>query len=198
MISLKNFCSIFFFMAFTWDCNAALFLEPWLGFSTGTGKATTTPSSTQTGFTSSSSGTEAGVRLGAKAGWLWLAIDPNYFSGSTQINYSNSTSSQNLNTTQSSIYGLMGLDLPARLRVYAGGSLISELKTQNVSMQTYNLNGYKLGLGLRLTHHLSTLVEYRTEKVTKAEDSSTGSIDVAANYTVNERARGSLAFAYQF
>lgn len=184
-----------FFVSST--AQAGLFAEPWLGYSYGTGKSTTTASSSLLSSTSTASGSEIGLRLGAKAGWLWLAVDPNYFSGTTHSVLSDSTSKDET-TTQTSIYGLIGLDLPGRIRLYGGGSLLNELKTKNTSTQTDSLNGYKAGIGLRLTSRFGANLEYRSEKVIKASDSVSGTIDVAANYSAFEKNRGAFSLSYLF
>lgn len=197
ILSPLNSALIMAFCSFTPLAQAGLFAEPWVAYSSGAGKTTTTSNSTFASNTSTVSGGEIGLRLGAKAGWLWLAVDPHYFSGTTQTTTStNSTTSKE--TTQTSVYGLVGLDLPGRLRIYGGGSLVSELKTKSTSTQTDSMNGYKAGLGLRITPRFGAQLEYRSEKSAKITDSQTGSIDVAANFSTVEKNRGVFSLSYLF
>jgi hypothetical protein len=189
--------AIFTLLTISNRAQARFFVEPYVGYTVDSGRVEALSTSSQVSLTSKGNSTEAGLRLGARAGWFWLAFDPSYASGSQTVTLTGSSTDISATQTQSSLYGDIGFDFSSGWRFWGGAPVYNEMKIKGTaSTLTVSNNGWKAGIGWRFYHAFCLNLEYRLENPTQLNDSVAGDIDIKANYSKYELSRTLLSISY--
>ncbi len=136
--------------------RADIMIEPYLGYEMGTTKNT--------------DGKLTGTQLGARLGYstpvmLWVAAD--YTLGMSGTWDPDSGNSQDVK--RSTLYGVIGVDLPVLLRAWLGVSLMDEVKFESAK---YKGSATKIGFGFTGFPFISLNFEYLNEKFNERDGQS--------------------------
>lgn len=148
----KLLISLALILGFSGVAHANIMIEPYLGYEMG---KTTDPDG-------KTSGVVIGGRLAYKTPlMLWVGLDGGFETGKYKPD-----SNSDADLKRTSLYGVVGVDLPILFRVWAGYGFSDEFKFES----PYNMKGtgtnFKLGLGFTALPFVSLNVEYIKAKNT--------------------------------
>ena len=163
---------------------AGAFVEPYLGYETGTMKGTYAAGGT---FDSTIKGEALGIRLGYKFLIPWIAFDAKYFVGSDDSNPSNDITRTDLGIT-------VGLGSLPIVRPYVGYNFSTKEKYKSsLSNATLNGDSFKVGVGFKILPLVDVNLDYN--KFTFKDSSGTDINQVFSDY---KRESYMLSVSYTF
>ncbi|MDG0815857.1 outer membrane beta-barrel protein [Bdellovibrio svalbardensis] len=150
----KLLISLALILGFSGVAHANIMIEPYLGYETG--KNTDPDGKT--------SGTVIGGRLAYKAPVMfWAGLDGAFETGTNKPDSNALTNSDFKRTT---LYAVVGVDLPILFRVWAGYGFSDELKLETTPSMKGTGTNYKFGLGFTALPFVSLNAEYIKGKLT--------------------------------
>ncbi len=134
-------------LGFSGVAHANIMIEPYLGYDMG---KTTSPDG-------KTSGAVLGARLAYKAPVMfWIGLDGAFESGGKF----KPDSGSDADFDRTTLYGVVGIDLPILFRVWAGYGFSDEFKFKSPYDSKSSGNNFKLGLGFTGLPFVSLNVEY--------------------------------------
>lgn len=143
----------------TQPAQAGLLLEPYIGYEVGTLEADYTSGGGTLKYDTS------GVTFGARVGYtfpamFWVGLDYSISSGDADVDSDPGNNYQSDTGQRSSLFAVVGIDLPILLRVYAGYGFMNEFKIDDSASSTYTGSAVKVGLGFTSLPFVSLNAEY--------------------------------------
>lgn len=166
---MKKILCLFLLLAAS-NAQAGFLIEPYLGFSLGSGEDGNT---LKTEYDQNS--TFLGARLGYQTLGLMFGLD--YTKGTeSEFEIKSTTSTVKQDADQSTLGFFVGYNLPVMLRAWAAYYVSSNIELQSGASvgDEYKGNGYGLGLGFTGLPFVSLNLEYRMMTFDELKDNSTG------------------------
>lgn len=154
----------------TLSTQARVFLEPYLGYHSGTFKA-------QPNMGSESKSDITGLGYGLKIGYtfsssLWFSADA--YSGSLKAKDSSGTNPDS-DVVPLQLAGLIGFQSSSGLKFYAGYIFDDQIKNKDsLSTSVLKGTGYKAGLGYKLKQNIAFNLDYISDHFTTFKDEGSG------------------------